>query len=430
MTVSHVVKVFLFAALATGGTSRAWSFGLLDRLFHPERYQQTAYAPVVPDYAAAAQTAYAVSQPCSTCTTTCTQRVCNYVPQTAYRTAYVNTPVTTYRPFVSSDACSGCTTTCMRPVTSYVLRPTVVPYTSYRQVCQTVTSSPYTTNMPPAPALQSLSAGPYGAALPAVSYAVPSPSPYAANTAYSAASPYAGTSSWPYPSGGTALPYNPSYYQAAAAPEATYPQPTPYAPTGLIAPSAGCASCSSGLPGGVVMGDTSGYPSSPYSQSPSYTAPSYTDSGAGSTIMDDDAATTRPNLPPGATISPAPGSDAGLSAGANRPIVPEANKAAGENGAEDIRYRLQPQRPGLAPNSLGNPSRSGGPQDSIAWQRDGRPRRYTQTAQLKSSSPDAAQPREFSTQRTYAAPANRPSSHYPQGNTGARVSSDGWEASR
>lgn len=102
--------------------------------------RRTVYAPVVPDYTAG----YAAA-PCGTCTTTCTQKVCSYVPQTAYRTSYVNVPVTTYRPVTTQNACSGCTTTCMRPITTYVQRPTVVPYTAYRQVCRTVTSQPTTT---------------------------------------------------------------------------------------------------------------------------------------------------------------------------------------------------------------------------------------------------------------------------------------------
>ena len=127
----------IVAALLAPAEAEAGPF--LDWL-HGKNRKQTAYYPAVPNYTAS----YAAPQ-CGTCTTTCTQRVCNYVPQTAYRTSYVNVPVTTYRPVTTQNACSGCTTTCMRPITTYVQRPTLVPYTAYRQVCRTVTSQPQTT---------------------------------------------------------------------------------------------------------------------------------------------------------------------------------------------------------------------------------------------------------------------------------------------
>jgi hypothetical protein len=60
--------------------------------------------------------------------------VCNYVPQTCYRTVYVNTPVVAYRPVTSCDPCTGCPTTCYRPVTTYVTQARLVPYTTYRPV--------------------------------------------------------------------------------------------------------------------------------------------------------------------------------------------------------------------------------------------------------------------------------------------------------
>jgi hypothetical protein len=60
------------------------------------------------------------------------------MPQTCFRTVYVNTPVTTYR---AEPACGPCgtPTTVMRPVVSYVMRPQLVPYTTYRPV---VTAAP------------------------------------------------------------------------------------------------------------------------------------------------------------------------------------------------------------------------------------------------------------------------------------------------
>lgn len=58
----------------------------------------------------------------------------NYVPQTCYRTQYINVPVTTYQPVVSRDPCTGCPVTCCRPSTSYVRQAQLVPYTTYRRV--------------------------------------------------------------------------------------------------------------------------------------------------------------------------------------------------------------------------------------------------------------------------------------------------------
>ncbi len=94
------------------------------------------------------QPQYASYAPASTCTTTCTKRVCNYVPQTCYRTVRYNVPVTTYRPVTTVDPCSGCRTTCWRPTTSYVQQVRRVPYTTYRQVCQNVVMRPVVTTMP------------------------------------------------------------------------------------------------------------------------------------------------------------------------------------------------------------------------------------------------------------------------------------------
>lgn len=65
--------------------------------------------------------------------------VVNYVPQTCYRTQYVNVPVTTYRPFLTRDACTGCPVTAMRPTITYVQQARRVPYTTYRAI---VTSGP------------------------------------------------------------------------------------------------------------------------------------------------------------------------------------------------------------------------------------------------------------------------------------------------
>lgn len=62
----------------------------------------------------------------------CGQTV-NYMPQTCFRTVFVNTPVTTFRPVPACGPC-GQPTTVMRPVTTFVMRPQLVPYTTFRPV--------------------------------------------------------------------------------------------------------------------------------------------------------------------------------------------------------------------------------------------------------------------------------------------------------
>lgn len=74
-------------------------------------------------------------------------QVVNYMPQTCFRTVYVNTPVTTFRPEPACGPC-GTPTTVMRPVVSYVMRPQLVPYTTFRPV---VTAAPVVAAYAPAP---------------------------------------------------------------------------------------------------------------------------------------------------------------------------------------------------------------------------------------------------------------------------------------
>lgn len=66
------------------------------------------------------------------------QQVCQMVPQTAYRTQTVSVPVTSFMPVAGVDGCTGCPTTTLRPVTSFVQQTQMVPYTTFRQVCQSV----------------------------------------------------------------------------------------------------------------------------------------------------------------------------------------------------------------------------------------------------------------------------------------------------
>jgi hypothetical protein len=86
-----------------------------------------------PTYGAAPlYSAAAPADPC--CAPPQISQTVNYVPQTCYRTQYVNVPVTTYRPVTGRDPCTGCPVTCMRPTTAYVQQARMVPYTTYRAV--------------------------------------------------------------------------------------------------------------------------------------------------------------------------------------------------------------------------------------------------------------------------------------------------------
>ncbi len=75
--------------------------------------------------------------------------VANYVPQTCYRTQYVQVPVVSYYQAPTIDPSTGCPVTCMRPTTTYVTQARLVPYTTYRVVysnpCSTAVAPPATT---------------------------------------------------------------------------------------------------------------------------------------------------------------------------------------------------------------------------------------------------------------------------------------------
>ncbi|MEX0977306.1 MAG: hypothetical protein WDZ48_00545, partial [Pirellulales bacterium] len=73
------------------------------------------YAPVAQPYVASYAPA-CCPQPQACCPQ---PQVVNYMPQTCYRTVYVNTPVVAYSPTTACDAC-GRATTVMRPVTTFV----------------------------------------------------------------------------------------------------------------------------------------------------------------------------------------------------------------------------------------------------------------------------------------------------------------------
>lgn len=97
-----------------------------------------------PTYGAAplASAAPAAVDPCAPPQVT---QTVNYVPQTCYRTQYVNVPVTTYRPVASRDPCTGCPVTTLRPSTTVVRQAQLVPYTTYRRVLTNTCGAPAAT---------------------------------------------------------------------------------------------------------------------------------------------------------------------------------------------------------------------------------------------------------------------------------------------
>lgn len=99
-----------------------------------------------PTYGAAPlySAAPAAADPCAPPQVT---QTASYVPQTCYRTQYVNVPMTTYRPVVSRDPCTGCPVTCLRPTTSYVQQAQLVPYTTYRRVLSNPCCAPTATTV-------------------------------------------------------------------------------------------------------------------------------------------------------------------------------------------------------------------------------------------------------------------------------------------
>jgi hypothetical protein len=117
--VGRTVRIALVAVTAvTVPAASARACRLFERCCGPAT--TAYYAPVVAAYA-----------PAPVCCPQ--QQVVSYMPQTCYRTVYVNQPVVTYQPATACDAC-GRATTVMRPVTTFVAQPRLVPYTTYRTV--------------------------------------------------------------------------------------------------------------------------------------------------------------------------------------------------------------------------------------------------------------------------------------------------------
>ena len=68
----------------------------------------------------------------------CQQTVVRWIPQTAYRTAYQQVPVTTYKTSTTINPANGLPLTCTRPCTTYSTQARRVPYTTYRPIYTTV----------------------------------------------------------------------------------------------------------------------------------------------------------------------------------------------------------------------------------------------------------------------------------------------------
>ena len=129
---------------------------------------------------------------------TCAPQTVSYMPQTCYRTQYVQVPVVTYRPVSSGcclsnlfNHCNSCQTPTqtMRPVTTMVYQARMVPFTTYRIVptnpCNAgLCGSMPTTTYAPIAAPAVASGGCSSCAAPAATYA-PAGATYApATTTY------------------------------------------------------------------------------------------------------------------------------------------------------------------------------------------------------------------------------------------------------
>ncbi|HEY2893053.1 MAG TPA: hypothetical protein VGJ16_02525 [Pirellulales bacterium] len=179
--------------------------------------------------------------------TGCGQTV-SYMPQTAYRTVYVNAPVMGYQPVTSANPCTGCATTVMRPVVSYVTQAQLVPYTTYRPVV-TQAATPccgaapvMTSYAPAAPAVPAIMA-PAPAPAPCCGAAAAAPATYAAPATVMTGAPV-GTPGAAVPSlapmPGYPTPAPALTQQPAMAAPSLYPPPVA-TPPAVVAPPANTA---------------------------------------------------------------------------------------------------------------------------------------------------------------------------------------------
>jgi hypothetical protein len=151
-------------------------------------------------------------------------QVVNYVPQTSYRTVYMNAPVVAYSPVTACNACGGATTV-LRPVTTYAVQPRLVPYTTYRPVV--VGAAPACGCAVPA-AVAPVTAAYYAPSVPVVSGYAPAPAP--AMAPYNSGAPGMTVRSLtpsPAYSGTPAPPYLGAPGQSAAPNLAPQSQPAP-----------------------------------------------------------------------------------------------------------------------------------------------------------------------------------------------------------
>jgi hypothetical protein len=169
----RVRGAMLMATVLSLGASPAEACNCFNRWFG---------APATTTYYAPYQVRYAPAAPCGCAPPA---QVVNYMPQTSFRTVYVNMPVVAYQPVTTANPCTGCATTVMRPVTSYVTQARVVPYTTYRPV---VTAA----YAPVVPACGGCATPVTAAYAPAMPMAAPAPAP-CCTAGYAAAAPVAST---------------------------------------------------------------------------------------------------------------------------------------------------------------------------------------------------------------------------------------------
>jgi hypothetical protein len=207
------------------------------------------------------------------CTPQGQQLVCNYVPQTCYRTQVVQVPVTTYRPVTTCDPCGG-QTVCMKPQVCYQQQVKYVPYTSYRLQ--------YSLQQPTCGATATTYYAPTAAAAVAPTSGCSSCNSGAVNTTYYAPTAVAA----PAPVATTVAPTLTYAAPAVARPQTTYAYPTApagiggynYAPTyasgAVVQRAAPGQAVVSAYPGTVVQAYPSGTPVYGGATT-SYNAPTY-----------------------------------------------------------------------------------------------------------------------------------------------------------
>ena len=147
---------------------------IIDWLFH----RTPAYTPtnVQPIYGqpGLGQPSVSYGNACDPCGQQLNQRVvANYMPETYFRTTWVQVPVTNYRPVSSVDPGTCCPVTTLRPCTTYMWQARRVPsYTTFRPV-YTAFAAPFATT-----ACAPISSPGYGGGCSSCGVSTPAAAPY------------------------------------------------------------------------------------------------------------------------------------------------------------------------------------------------------------------------------------------------------------